>query len=627
MAYPCLDIDLGKIEANCRIITDLCRARGIAVAGVTKVVCGLPKVARAMLRGGVSQLADSRLENLARLRADGIRAEFILLRIPMMSQAAQVVELADVSLNSELPVIRALSEAAAAAGRRHRIILMIDIGDLREGVLPTDALAVAEQVLALPGVELHGVGTNLACLSGIQPSRRNMDILVYIAGEIRRRLGVPLPVVSGGNTFNLPLVESGEMPAGVNHLRLGAGLLMAVPPISEALRARLHGDAFSLHAEILELKDKPSAPYGQSGEDAFGKKPVFEDRGTIRRAILGIGREDVMPEWLHPREAGAAILGASSDHLILDVTAVARELAVGGELAFGLDYGAVLAAMTSQYVHKNVIGAQAAAVAARRVRVIGVPLAAADGAAGGSAAPRLVREAGLAATLAAMGLAVADDGDIGFAPGAADAAVAEAVERALAAGELPVVLGGTHSILHGELAGLGRFTDEFGLICFDAHGDLITTIAAGAGQTPLALPLENFALIGVRALTDEERRLLEASPITVFTMEDVDRLGMVKVVERSLALAESATAGLHVSMDLDFLDSREVPGVAFGEPGGISFREAHLAMEMIAESRRLSSADLAEIDAGKEGAAATAKVAVGLLASLLGRKLLAKRPE
>jgi arginase len=256
-----------------------------------------------------------------------------------------------------------------------------------------------------------------------------------------------------------------------------------------------------------------------------------------------------------------------------------------------------------------------------------VPLAAADGAAGGSSAPKLLREAGLAATLAAMGLAVADDGDVRFAPGGADAAVAEAVYRALAAGELPVVLGGTHSILHGELAGLGRASDEFGLICFDAHGDLITTIAAGAGQALLALPLENFALIGVRDLTPTEKCQLEASPITVFTMEDVDRLGMVKVMERSLALAESATTGLHVSIDLDFMDSREVPGVAFGEPGGISFREAHLAMEMIAESRRLSSADLAEIDAGKEGAAATAKVAVGLLASLLGRKLLDKRPE
>jgi arginase len=345
----------------------------------------------------------------------------------------------------------------------------------------------------------------------------------------------------------------------------------------------------------------------------------------MRRAILGIGREDVMPEWLHPADPGASILGASSDHLIVDATGVGRELAVGAHMSFGLDYGAVLAAMTSQYVHKNVLGPAGEAAPSRRVRVIGVPAAAADGGPGGSAAPRLMRAAALAENLRGLGLELADDGDIGFDPGGADAAVADAVGRALAAGELPVVLGGAHSILHGELAGIGRFTDEFGLICFDAHGDLITIISAAAGQAPLALSLENFAIIGVRDLTPTEKRLLEASPITVFTMEDVDRLGMVRVMERSLALAESAVAGLHVSIDLDFMDAREVPGVVQGEPGGISFREAHLAMEMIAETRRLLSVDVAEIDAAKESAAAAARVAVGLLASLLGRKLLGRR--
>ena len=629
MKYPCLDIDLAKIERNCRVISGLCRRRGIAVAGVTKAVCGSPKVARAMLRGGVKQLADSRLENLQRLRDDGIRVETILLRIPMISEAARAVELADISLNSELPVVRALSDAAAASGRRHRVIMMIDTGDLREGILPADALAFAEGVLAMPGVELHGVGTNLACLSGVQPGPGNMEMLVYIAGELRSRLGIALPVVSGGNTFNIPLVEDGRMPAGVNHLRLGAGLLLAVPPISEKLRRRLHADAFTLRAEILELKDKPSAPYGERGEDAFGHKPEFEDRGLMRRAILGIGREDALPEALRPIDPGAVVLGASSDHLVVDATAVARPLAVGGEMAFRPDYGAVLSAMTSQYVHKNPLGAEplGAAAGARRVRVIGVPAASAEAAAGTSSVPHLVRDAGLLAHLAALGIEAVDGGDIAFGAGGADAAVARAVHRALSDGELPVVLGGTHSIIHGELAGLSRFTDEFGLIYFDAHGDLITTIERHAGGPDLALPLENFVIVGVREITPEEKRLIEASPVTVFTMEDVDRLGMVRVMEKSLEVAGAAVAGLHVSIDLDFVDGREVPGVAFAEPGGVSFREAHLAMEMIAETRRLISADLSEIDPAKEGAPAAAKVAEGLIASLLGWRLLDRKRE
>ena len=254
-----------------------------------------------------------------------------------------------------------------------------------------------------------------------------------------------------------------------------------------------------------------------------------------------------------------------------------------------------------------------------------MPAASAEAATGTSEVPHLVREAGLLAHLAAVGIDAVDGGDVAFGPGGADAAVADAVREILSAGEIPVVLGGTHSILHGELAGLSCHTDEFGLICFDAHGDLITTFEAGGRRSDLPLSLENFVIVGVRDLTAEEKRLLEDSAITVFTMEDVDRLGMVKVMERSIETAAAAVDGLHVSIDLDFVDGREVPGVSFAEPGGISYREAHLAMEMIAETRRLISADLSEIDPAKEGAPEAAKVAEGLIASLLGWRLLERK--
>jgi predicted amino acid racemase/arginase family enzyme len=613
--HPFLDIDLDKIEHNCRAVTDLCRARGIEVAGVTKVVCGLPKVARAMLRGGAAQLADSRLENIARIRDDGIRSEIMMLRIPRLSDAETVVELAEVSLNSEIAVIRALSEAARGAGRKHKVVLMVDTGDLREGVLPRDALALAEQAAFLPGIELHGVGTNLACFGGIQPTRDNMNLLVEIAEEIRARLSLPLPMVSGGNSFNLPLVESGEMPAGVNHLRLGSSIMMGLL-LSEETRRQIREDAFLLHAEILELKDKPSVPHGERGEDAFGHRPEFQDRGTRRRAILGIGREDIVPEYLVPTDAGAEVLGASSDHLILDVTDVERELSVGGEMVFDLDYGAVLAAMTSRYVHKNLIYTPSREDRPRGVRILGVPdptLA---------SAPREIREQGLGRELLDMGIEVVDGGDL--AGDDLDAALADAVGDALLAEEIPVVLGGPHAVLHGELAGITRLTSEFGLICFDAHGDLVTTITSVPGRPALTLGLENFVLVGVRDLSGEERRLLSGSPITVFTMEDVDRRGMVEVMEEALNVALAAVEGLHVSIDVDFVDAAEAPGAVEPEPGGISYREAHLAMEMIAETRRLISADLAELDPARDPAGRTARLGVSLLASLLGRKLLAR---
>ncbi len=614
MRHPFLDIDLDKIEENCRVVTGLCREHGIDVAGVTKVTCGLPKVARALLRGGVSQLADSRLENIRRLRDDGLRAEMMLLRIPRLSDAREVVEVVEISLNSEIAVVRALSDAAEAVGRTHKVMLMIDTGDLREGVLPRDALAVAEQIFALSGVELHGVGTNLACLSGVQPTGDNMKMLADIAENIRGRLGVPLPMVSGGNSANLSLLESGRMPAGINHLRLGSSVVLALL-VPDALRARLREDPFLLHTEILELKEKPSVPHGERGEDAFGRRPEFEDKGTVRRAILGIGREDTDPPSLQALDDGAEILGASSDHLVVDVTAVKRDLAVGGEMILRLDYGAVLAAMTSKYVHKRLLYTPTREDRRRKVRLLGAP--APDMASG----PREIREQGLGRELLDMGLEVADGGDFDVS-GGDDKPIADAVFSALSADETPVLLGGSHSALHGELAGIARNASEFGLICFDAHGDLITSIASGSDQLPLALSLENFVLIGVRDLNEEERRLLAASPVRVFTMEEVDRCGMVEVIREALDVALAAVEGLHVSLDIDFIDDDEAPGAVEPEPGGISYREAHLAMEMIADTKRLISADVVELDPERDPEGRTARLCVSLLASLLGRKVL-----
>jgi len=614
MRHPFLDIDLDRIEENCRVVTDLCRAQGIEVAGVTKVVCGLPKAARALLRGGVAQLADSRLENIARIRADGIRSEIMMLRIPRLSDAQTVVELADISLNSELAVVKALSEAAEPVGRRHRVVLMVDTGDLREGVLPRDALPAAERIAALPGVELHGVGTNLACFGGIQPTRENMQLLVEIAGEIRAKLSIPLPMVSGGNSFNLPLLESGQMPEGINHLRLGSSIMLALL-VGDETRSRMHSDAFRLHAEVLELKDKPSLPHGKSGEDAFGHTPEFEDKGPMKRAILGIGREDIDPDALESCEAGVEILGASSDHLIADVTALERELAVGDELVFKPDYGAVLAAMTSEYVHKQLVYTPGREERPRRIRLLGAP--APEGASG----PREIREQGLGGELLDMGLEVVDGGDLDVS-GEEDRPVADAVFSALSADETPVLLGGPHSVIHGELAGITRLTSEFGLICFDAHGDLITSITSRQDELPLTPSLENFVLVGVRDLTGDERRLLADSPVRVFTMEEVDRRGMVEVMGEALEVALSAVEGLHVSIDIDFIDDGEAPGAAEPEPGGISYREAHLAMEMIAETGGLISADVVELDPGRDPEGRTARLCVSLLTSLLGKRVL-----
>lgn len=356
MARPHVSVDLEKVEQNARAITDLCSTHGISVTGVTKGSCGAPEVARAMLRGGVSSLGDSRVENLARLREAGIEAPLMLLRIPPLSRVDEVVALADLSLNSELRVLAGLSEAAQRRGRVHPVIAMVDLGDLREGIWPDDLVPFARELEALPGVRLVGLGANLTCYGGVIPTPENMGRLVELAGAVEEGCALRLLWISGGNSSALPLIAAGGMPTRVNHVRIGEAILLGRETLHRAPWPGTFQDAFLLHAEVIELKEKPSVPMGERGEDAFGHLPEFPERGALRRALLNVGREDVEVEGLVPRDPRLHVLGASSDYLIVDVTQAGDELRVGDELGFSLGYGALLAAMDSSYVEKRYRG-------------------------------------------------------------------------------------------------------------------------------------------------------------------------------------------------------------------------------------------------------------------------------
>ncbi len=353
MKMPCVSIDLDKIEHNSRTLVELCGRHGIAVSGVTKACCGNPQVAMAMLGGGVRSIADSRLENIERLRAAGVDASFLLLRLPPLSQVDKVVELADMSLNSELPVLRALSAAATRRGKQHDVMLMVDLGDLREGIWPDDVIPFAKAAVELTGIRIVGVGANLACLSGVRPNEHNMKRLVEVADLLEHTLELRLNWISGINSSGLEMIASGRMPQRVNHARLGEAILLGRETLQRKAWPNTFQDAFVLHAEVLELKMKPSLPIGERGEDAYGKRPSFEDRGEIRRALVNVGREDVDIEGIRPLDRRCEILGASSGYLALEVGAEGDDIQVGDGLSFSLSYSALVAAMTSEYVKKH----------------------------------------------------------------------------------------------------------------------------------------------------------------------------------------------------------------------------------------------------------------------------------
>lgn len=363
MTTPWITIDLAKITHNARTIVHLCRQYGMTVTGVTKGTCGLPEVARAMLRGGVVSIGESRLKNIYRLTASGVHTTYMLLRTPPLSEVQDIVTTVDISLNAEVAVIAALSEAASRYSRVHGIIVMVDLGDLREGVWPDDLLPFVRQILPLPGIRIVGLGTNLSCYGGVIPSVDNMQQLVERVDQIERTFGLHLQYVSGGNSSALPLIAAGKMPLRVNHMRIGEAILLGRETLQRTPWPATFQDAFLLHAEVIEHKVKPSVPLGATGQDAFGKTPVFVDHGTRDRVIVNIGREDVDPAGLTPLDTRLSILGASSDHLLLDVTAAAGSIRLGDCLTFAMNYSALLAAMTSPYVDKRYVSCPAGSMA------------------------------------------------------------------------------------------------------------------------------------------------------------------------------------------------------------------------------------------------------------------------
>lgn len=359
MSAPRLEIDLGRLHHNASTLVTRLGARGISVTGVTKATLGSPEVARELLAAGITSLGDSRVENLEALRRAGLSCHMTLIRSPMPSQAARVVECANTSLNTELDVIDRLSTAARHQGRPHDVVLMVELGDLREGILPGDLEAVARRTLLFPQIRLRGIGANLACQHGVAPDERNMAELSTLADMLEHRLGLHLDVVSGGNSANLDWALGTDDVGRVDDLRLGESILLGLEPLHRHPIDGLHTDAITLVAEVIESKRKPRRPWGALGESAFGARepiPSTHVRPSEDgwRAIVALGHQDTDPGGLRAPE-GLTILGASSDHLVVDLGNLT--LPVGAEIRFGVNYSALVRAMTSPFVRRDFLPA------------------------------------------------------------------------------------------------------------------------------------------------------------------------------------------------------------------------------------------------------------------------------
>lgn len=351
--YPRLVIDLKKVKNNLDRITEMVKGSGSSLMIVTKGYSADMEIFKILDGSDIDYLADSRIQNLKKY--EGAKKERVLLRLPMNSETDEVVKYADISLNSELKTIKNLNESAKRQNKIHKILLMIDLGDLREGIFfknEDEIYHTVEEILNLKNIELFGLGVNLTCYGAVIPKSDNLSILVEIARKIEKKFDIKLQMISGGNSSSIYLIGRKELPEGINNLRVGEAFLLGGETAYSQKLEGFYDDAFTLEAEIVELKEKQSVPIGETGVDAFGNKPVYEDRGIIKRAIIAVGRQDVDPDALHPTDSKIDILGASSDHLILDISKSDMKYKVGDIVNFKLSYSSLLRATTSGYVDR-----------------------------------------------------------------------------------------------------------------------------------------------------------------------------------------------------------------------------------------------------------------------------------
>ncbi len=335
--YPKLVINIGKLKHNTEFLVS--KLSPIKVMGVTKVFCAYEPAVQAMIDGGISYLADSRLENLEKIET---KLPKVLLRIPMQSELEKVVQIADIVLVSEVDTINKLNEEAKKQNRKISIILMFDLGDLREGFWFENGIDFVDDIKHCDYVNIMGIGTNLTCYGGIIPSKNHL----YQLNEIKSKLyqkGVDVEVVSGGNSSSLYMNDLDP----INNLRIGEAICLGRETAYGDIIEGLYDDAFILEAEVIEVKDKPSFPIGEIGMDAFGNKPSFNDVGVTKRSIIAVGKQDVDVTGLIFENK---IIGASSDHLIIE-----GDYKLGEIVKFKLTYGALLALSTSPYVKKEVV--------------------------------------------------------------------------------------------------------------------------------------------------------------------------------------------------------------------------------------------------------------------------------
>lgn len=336
---PTFHIHLDQLRENSQRLSTYCREHGIEPIAVTKVLCGDQRIVQALVDGGVEILGDSRLENLKKFRTLK-KARLCHIRPTNLSEVSEIPSICFRSYQSELAIIKEL-DAHTPADKKHEIVLFVEMGDLREGIyLEKELYETADWIAGSRNLILRGLAANFNCLNAINPTVDKLETL--------HRLSLELPettLLSGGSSGSLRLLFHHELPKPINELRLGAAFLLGKMAGNLPRIDFLHRDSFILEVEVIEVKEKPRQPYGEQGVALRSLRKTKPKEGSSTRVICAVGIQEVEPEALYPLDNRLSILGASSDHLVLEMKKT-FPLCPGDRLNFEVDYLSLLKLMS-----------------------------------------------------------------------------------------------------------------------------------------------------------------------------------------------------------------------------------------------------------------------------------------
>lgn len=352
-----ITLDRYKLKDNFDYLDNLFNENNIDWAIVTKMLCGNKTYLKEVLDLGIRQVCDSRVSNLKAIKSLNPKVETIYIKPPPKRSIKSIVKYADISMNTSFETVRLLSKEARQQDKTHKIVIMIEMGELREGVLREEVVNFYSRIFEMPNIEVIGIGTNLSCLYGVLPNQDKLIQLSLYKQLIEHKFNKKIPYVSGGSSVTIPLIKQGLLPESINHFRVGETLFLGTNVYDGTPFDFMHNDVFRIYAEIIELFEKPTVPQGEMGQNVEGETYDFDPEKsgeTSYRALIDLGLLDIEQNHLYPTSDSCTLAGASSDMIVVDLGKNKKNYKVGDLLEFKTDYMGALRLLNSRYIDKRV---------------------------------------------------------------------------------------------------------------------------------------------------------------------------------------------------------------------------------------------------------------------------------